>query len=210
VDSDYFLRIPHARAVGSALEEGDEPAEADSAPSAALGAQLVETKVKKAAGSVLTKPQVQKMVAARAGPQKPLSFLQLDSGAAPNAVSSTAKAIERPVLMADGPPVAAGLSTEYSSELLGDFSFGSSTSSTVGVRDPNGILASAPAAAAAPAPAGADVEVSAAWAAVNEKAGGQVDLRNFFQHAGARTLEHMVLLIADETVSGDYNWSRLG
>ena len=135
-----------------------------------------------------------------------MSFLQLDSGAAPNAVSSTAKAVERPVLLADGGPAATGLSTDYSSELLGDFGFAVSSS----VRDMNGILSSAPAADADPAPAGADVGVSAAWAAVNEKAGGQVDLRNFFQHSGARTLEHLVLLIADETVSGDYNWSRLG
>jgi len=61
-----------------------------------------------------------------------------------------------------------------------------------------------------------EAAVNARWEQVAKTgadgAGGTssgLDLRNFFQHAGARTMEHMVLLLADETISGDYNWSQL-
>ena len=38
---------------------------------------------------------------------------------------------------------------------------------------------------------------------------GEVELENFFQNCASQCLEHMVLRVVDEAVSGRYNWSKL-
>lgn len=51
-------------------------------------------------------------------------------------------------------------------------------------------------------------EAEAVWEQTRQNF-GEVDLENFFHNCASHVLEHMILRIVDETISGRYNWSKL-